>query len=130
MFSMLLSLSLFTFFEDKQETPPAKKELFAKEEWYKETEGKETEFIGILKYTPRKEGVVGFGRFNPYKLEMGEKLGVRQVHVRGQDKILAEYNGKKVKIIGKPVDMEVEGKNYKEIWPARVELIEEKDAKK
>lgn len=131
MFAVVLSLSLASTImeQNKQEAPAAKKELFAKEEWYKTQEGKETEFVGELKYTPREEGVIGFNRFNPYKLEMGEKLGTREIHVAGQEKILAEYHGKKVKIIGKAVDMEVEGKMHKEIWPARIELVVEKDKK-
>jgi hypothetical protein len=130
--SLFVSLSLVstTMEQNKQDAPAPQKELFAKEEWYKTREGKEAEFTGVLKYTPRKEGVIGFNRFNPYRLEMGEKFGVREVHVAGDEKILAEYHGKKVKIVGKAVEMEVEGKMHKEIWPARVELIDEKDSKK
>jgi hypothetical protein len=40
--------------------------------------------------------------------------------------------GKKIKLTGKAVDMEVEGTVHKEIWPARLELIaaEKKEEKK
>ena len=110
--------------------PDAKKELFAKEDWYKDQAGKETDFVGVLKYAPRAKGVVGFGRFNAYRLEMGEKLGVREVYVGGMEEILKAYDGKTVKLSGKAVDMEVEGRMHQEIWPARVELVAEKDRPK
>ncbi len=105
--------------------PPAKKELFAKEEWYKSEKGKEQDFVGVLKYTPRAKGVIGFGRFNPYQLEFTTEKGFREVYVSGKQDILKEYAGKKVKITGKPVDMEVEGRNHREIWPARIEALPE-----
>lgn len=108
--------------------PPAKKELFATEDWYKGQEGKEQEFVGTLKYAPRGKGVAGFGRYNPFRLEMGEKLGVREVYVGGKEELLKAYDGRKVKLVGKAVDMEVEGKMHKEIWPARVELVPDKKA--
>src|SRR5688572_22854622 len=103
--------------------PAAKKELFAREDWYKSEKGKEQDFVGVLKYMPRAKGVVGFGRFNPYKLEFTTEKGFREVYVGGKEDILKEYANKKVKITGKPVDMEVEGRNHKEIWPARIEIL-------
>ena len=131
----LLTLSLIAAApaeKGKESEPAAKKELFAKEDWYQSQKGKEQIFTGILKYAPQKEGVIGFGRFNPYRLEMSDKKGVREVYIGGNEKILAEYHGRKVKLIGKAVEMEVEGKVYAEIWPARVELAEanEKETKK
>ena len=105
--------------------PPARKELFAREDWYQNEKGKEQDFVGVLKYTPRAKGVVGFGRFNPYKLEFTAEKGFREVYIGGKEDILKEYAGKKVKITGKPVDMEVEGRNHREIWPARVEVLPE-----
>jgi hypothetical protein len=106
--------------------PPGKKELFAGEDWYRAQEGKEQEFVGVLRYTPRAKDVVGFGRFNPYRLEMGGKPGTREVYVGGQDELLKGYIGRSVKLTGKPVDMEVEGTMHREIWPARVELVPQK----
>lgn len=105
--------------------PAAKKELFAREDWYKNEKGKEQDFVGVLKYAPRAKGVVGFGRFNPYKLEFTAEKGSREVYVGGKEDILKEYANKKVKITGKPVDMEVEGRNHREIWPARIEVLPE-----
>jgi len=107
--------------------PPAKLELFAKEGWYKEQEGKEQEFVGILSKVNLK-GKVGFGRMNPYRLEMeadGKKT-VREVYVPGKPEILDPYVGKKIKLIGKPVDMDLEGRKYAEIWPARLEVVADK----
>src|SRR5262245_15965360 len=63
--------------------PPAKLELFAKEDWYKSEKGKEQEFVGTLQKVDRKKGVVGFGRFNPYYLVMEAegKKSTREVYV-------------------------------------------------
>lgn len=96
-------------------------ELFAKEGWYKEQEGKEQEFVGILRNADKKGGV-GFGRFNPYRLEM-MRDEVREVYVGGKPALLAPYVGTQVKITGKAVDMEVEGRRHREIWPARLEVV-------
>ncbi len=51
-----------------KDDPPAKKELFAKEDWYKDQKGKEETFTGTLQ---KKKGDGGIGvvqRFNPYQL--------------------------------------------------------------
>ena len=50
------------------------------------------------------------------------KGGVREVYIGGKPDTLKEYVGKSVKITGKPVELGVEGKLHKEIWPARIEL--------
>jgi len=103
-----------------------KRELFAAEEWYKTQKGEERSFVGVLERTPGSgPGTVGFARTNPYRLVMEDngKKSVREVYVGGKSGLLTPYVGKKVKLIGKAVDMEVEGKQHHEIWPARVELI-------
>ncbi len=105
---------------------PTKRELFAAEEWYKKQKGEERAFVGLLERAPGSgPGTVGFARSNPYRLVMEEKdkKSVREVHVSGKSGLLTPYVGKKVKLIGKAVDMEVEGKQHHEIWPARVELV-------
>src|SRR5262249_41447425 len=106
--------------------PPAKLELFAKEEWYKNQAGKEEEFVGVLKFTDRGKNVVGFGRFNPYTLEMtkGDQKTIREVYHGGKPDLLKPYIGKTIKLTGKAVDMEVEGKNHHEIWAARLEVVD------
>jgi hypothetical protein len=128
MFSVLFCTALLGADVPAKE-PPAKKELFAKEEWYKNEKGKEEDFTGILKYTPPPKGVVGFGRTNPFRLEFIGKNGFREVYVGGKDEMLKDYAGKKVKLTGKAVDMEVEGRNHHEIWPARVEVLSDEKPK-
>jgi PrcB C-terminal len=109
-----------------KEQAPLKKDLFANEAWYKAQKGEERTFVGVLRRVERGKGVVGFGRFNPYRLEMDEKgkKDVREVYVGGKPDLLAPYVGKRVKLTGKAVDMEVEGRNHREIWPARLELLQ------
>ena len=100
---------------------PPTKELFAKEDWYKGQPGKEQAFEGVLLRARR--GGAGFGRFNPYRLQM--KDGTREVYVGSQGQLLEPYVGKRVRLTGKAVDMEVEGREHREIWPARLEVVQE-----
>lgn len=106
-------------------------ELFAKEEWYKNTKGEVQNFVGVLKKTERGKGIVGFGRSNPFRLEM-EGNKVREVYVGGKPNLLDPYVGKKIKLVGKAVDMEVEGRQHHEIWAASLVVLEgdKKDAGK
>lgn len=108
---------------DKDE--PAGKELFAKEDWYKDQAGKEEEFTGEL--SKEKAGGIGFGRFNPYRLTVkdGKRVSVFEVYVGGKTTILDDFVGKRVTIKGKRVDMEVEGKEHREIWPASITPVKE-----
>src|SRR5690349_18758279 len=109
-----LVLALAVGYADPPAKEPAPKlELFAKEDWYKKQDGKEQDFVGVLEKV--KGGGVGFGRMNPYRLVMA-KDNVREVYVGGKKDILDAYVGKKVKLTGKAVDMEVEGTKHKEIW--------------
>ena len=117
-FTLAVAASLLTPAAD----PPASKELFAKEAWYKDQKGKEQAFAGVLQYTPKAKDAVGFGRYNAYRLEMGDKK-YREVYVGGNEAILKPYVNYMVKITGKAVDMEVEGTKHAEIWPAFIELV-------
>jgi hypothetical protein len=104
---------------------PLKKELFASEGWYKSQKGEEQEFVGVLRRVDRGKGVVGIGRFNPYRLEMEDKgkKDVREVYVGAKPDLLAPYVGRRVKLTGKAVEIEVVGRNHREIWPARLEVL-------
>jgi hypothetical protein len=129
---------------DKDE-PPAKKELFAKENWYKDQKGDEVTIAGVLQKLKGDGGVGAVQRFNPYYLTYTERQTVtvsvpvgggkfvpetriveakkeRDIYVGGKNDILDGYVGKKVQFTGKVVDMELEGRSFHELWPARVEL--------
>jgi hypothetical protein len=115
--------------EPVKSAPPARKEIFAKEDWYKSQSGAEKAFVGILRKLERKGDTVGFGRFNPYRLAIqakGKQDDIREVYVGASLQALAPYVGKRVKLMGKAVEMEVEGTIHREIWPARVEVLENK----
>jgi hypothetical protein len=144
MFSIIL---LATLAAPAPEQSPLKKELFSNESWYKNQQGKEQEFKGLLERQPG--GGPRIGRFNPYRLIMTqvvlvpvtvEKDGkivteivpeirkvVREVYVGGQPDLLAPFVGKHIKLIGKAVDLEVVGRKHEEIWPARLEVIQADD---
>ena len=74
--ALVVSLLFGALGEDssKAKEPPAKKELFAQEDWYKGQKGEERAFVGVVERGGRPEGVVGFGRNNPYRLVMEEKV--------------------------------------------------------
>src|SRR5262249_33217541 len=110
--------------------PPAKLGRVAKEDFYKTQGGKEEDFVGVVQKV-KGGGGVGFGRFNPYRLEMKKdgKTTVREIYVGGKKDVLDPYVGKTVKVTGKAVDMEVEGTMHHEIWPARLEIADAKPGK-
>jgi hypothetical protein len=119
---MILTLGISASILTPAADPPASKELFAKEAWYKDQKAKEQTFAGVLQYTPRAKEVVGTGRFNAYRLEMGNKK-YREVYVAGNEAALKPYVNYMVKITGNAVDTEVEGTKHAEIWPGYVELV-------
>ena len=90
--------------------------LFAKEDWYQKQPGKVQEFEGELQKVVRAG--VGFGRSNPYRLKMDRDS--REVYVGGKRKLLDDYVGQRILLRGKAVDMRVEGRVHREIWPADV----------
>jgi len=103
---------------------PEPVELFAAEAWYKDQAGKEQDFTGLVVELARN-GRVGFGRNNPYRLLIeGDKRDLREVYVGGKPDALRAFVGKKVKLTGKAVDMEVEGSTHREIWPARLVVLD------
>lgn len=116
---MILTLALSASLLTPAADPPASKELFAKEAWYKDEKGKEGTFTGVLQEAPRAKGT---GRANTYRLEMGDKK-YREIYTGGKDAVLKPYVGYTVKFTGKAVDTEVEGTEHAEIWPAFIELV-------
>jgi hypothetical protein len=119
----MLALTLTTLSLLTAQGDGATVELFAKEGWYKEQKGEVKEFVGVLRKTERDKNIIGFGRTNPFRLEMdGNK--VREVYVGSQGKLLDPYVGKKIKLTGKAVDMEVEGRRHLEIWAASLVVLQ------
>jgi len=117
-FTLAAAASLLTPAAD----PPASKELFAKEAWYKDEKAKEEAFTGVLQYTPRAKDAGGTGRYNAYRLEMGDKK-YRDVYVAGNETALKPYVNYMVKITGKAVETEADGAKHAEIWPGFIELV-------
>src|SRR3954451_5873693 len=101
--------------------PPPRKELFGREDWYRGLQAREEVFEGVLEKVERGKGVPGFARFNPYRLVLPS--GTREVYVGAQGHLLEPYIGQRVRLTGKAVDMEVEGMQHHEIWPARLEVL-------
>ncbi|HBI45395.1 MAG TPA: hypothetical protein DDY78_21465 [Planctomycetales bacterium] len=109
-----------------KDAPPPKLALFADESWYKNRKADEQDFVGVLSKAPeRPGGTVGIGRFNLYRLTMNHngKQTEREVYAGSHPEYFAPYVGKRIKLIGKAVETEVEGKVYAEIWPALLEVV-------
>jgi len=94
---------------------PAWQKLFADQDWYQQAKGKEQIFRGRLEAVPQ-EPVSGFlMRTSFYRLaDRNIYTGARKLEV------LDRLVGQEVEILGKPVDMALEGQEVKEIWPAAV----------
>jgi hypothetical protein len=116
--TVAVAASLFTPAAD----PPASKELFGKEAWYKDQSGKEQTFVGVLQLTPEAKGETGSGRRNAYRLEMGDKK-YREIFTSGNDTVLKPYVGYTVKFTGKAVESDAGGAKVAEIWPSFIELV-------
>jgi hypothetical protein len=97
------------------DAPKAWTALFAEESWYKQQAGNEAIFHGKLEAIGRAPMASTLMRTSLYK------LGGRTIYT-GAKKVpaLDALVGSEVEIRGKAVDMELEGQNLKEIWPAAV----------
>jgi type 1 glutamine amidotransferase len=85
------------------------------EKAYRDATPKERVFAGTLEATPPAEGATTLMRTTYYK------LGDRTVFTMGKKvKALDDLVGKAVEIRGKAVDMELEGRQLKELWPGQV----------
>lgn len=100
---------------EKSGAPRGWHDLFSGEDWYKQTDGKEQVFTGKLEAVPDAGGISTLQRASYYR------LGGRTIYT-GARKIdaLDRLVGRNVEVRGKPVDMELEGRSLKEIWPAAV----------
>jgi RNA polymerase sigma factor (sigma-70 family) len=90
--------------------------LFAAKRWYKSQKGTEQIFKGKLIALKRAAGMdTTLQRTSHYK------LGDRTIYTGAKKlSLLDKLVGKNVEIRGKPVNMSLEGRNLKEIWPAAV----------
>jgi hypothetical protein len=104
---------------------PAAVPLGAAEAWYREAKETEAVFEGVVERTPTTGRLGPPTRFNAYRLtwtDAGGKAVVREVYAPGKAQLLTSYLGQRVRLVGKAVDTEADGKTYHEIWPARLEL--------
>jgi hypothetical protein len=97
---------------------PAWQKLFADEEWYKQAEGKEQIFRGRLEAVPQGPAIGFLMRTWFYR------LGQRSIYTGARKlEVLDRLVGQEVEILGKAVDMALEGRQVKEIWPAAVRPV-------
>ena len=91
-------------------------QLFADEAWYQQHAGTETAFTGTLE-------VVQPPMISTQMRASFYKLGDRSIYTAAKRvPALEALAGKKIEIRGKAVDMALEGKQLREIWPAAVRV--------
>jgi len=103
---------------------PASVALFADAAWYKDQPAKEETFVGVLTRFTRT-GPIG-PRFNAYRLILdGTAPDLREVHVADKGDAVAPFVGKKVKLVGKAVETDADGRRLREVWPARLVVLDD-----
>ena len=89
--------------------------LFADADWYRSQSGQERDFSGVLEAIPPSGFLTTLQRDAQYR------LGDRTLYTGAQrHPTLDALVGAPVVIRGKAVDMELEGTQVREIWPAAV----------
>ncbi len=99
--------------------------FFADEKWYKDAAGEEQLFEGKLEINAG-DGKIGmsprFSSFCMYVQREGKQVPV-PIYMNGKDHLLAPFAGEAViKLHGKLVENELDGKKVAELWPARMEI--------
>ena len=93
-------------------------ELFAQAQWYKNQEGAEQQFTGIL------EAVPGAGGPSTLMRDAYYRLGQWRVYTGGRKHpALDRLVGRPVQLRGKAVELDLEGQHLREIWPGRVRPV-------
>jgi hypothetical protein len=100
--------------------------LLADTDEYKAAKPAEGVYEGAVENNPG-DGTAGKPtRFNAFRLKGKDADGrefVRELYVPGKAFLLAPYVGKRVRVVGKPVDTAADGRTYTELWPARLEEV-------
>jgi hypothetical protein len=120
--SFLVMLSLMFCTVPRQEAGRTSQRLFADEPWYSASEASEQTFDGVLMANPEVPARPTFHRVNRYVLN-GERASW-EVYTGGHDDGIEAFAGRRIRLIGKAVETNVEGRVHREIWPARLEAEE------
>ena len=95
--------------------------VFGRDRWYQTVRGDEETFTGVLQRIPG----TGLNSRNAFTLVMGDdgKNTTREVFIGADNRNLAGFLNRRVRITGMAVDLKVDGRMKYEIWPAKIELI-------
>jgi hypothetical protein len=98
--------------------------LLAEEAEYKASRETEAVFEGVLERNPGTGRIAPPTRFHPFRLVLsGDKPAVHEVYVPGKAFLLAGHAGQRVRLVGKLVSVEADGKTLRELWPGRLEPL-------
>src|SRR5713226_7493869 len=106
--------------------------LNANTTWYKEAKPTEMALEGVVKRTPTTGRVGPPTRFNAFQFTWTDATGqtlTREIHAPDKAHLLGDYIEQRVRLVGKLVDTDVDGKTYQELWPARLESLKGPAAK-
>src|SRR5207253_2768014 len=102
---------------------PAPVVILAEDAEYKSAKATEATFEGFLERTPSKGTLGGAARFNPFRLAV--KPEPRELFVANKAPLVAVHVGQRVRVVGKVVEVEVDGAKRQELWVARLEPVAE-----
>lgn len=100
--------------------------LLDKDERYRKAAAAEVTLDGLVERTPAPGRAGAASRFNAFRLRYRDAAGkevVRELHVPGKAYLLSSHLGKKVRVRGKLVATNADGKTYHELWPAWLEPL-------
>jgi hypothetical protein len=96
--------------------------LLVEDAAYRKAKEPEVFFEGVLQRN-NGTGQIGAARFNLYSLLIeGGARTTRELYLPGKGHLLATHVGKRVRLTGKLIETEIDGKKHVEIWPARLEI--------
>jgi hypothetical protein len=99
--------------------------LFAAPKWYQDAAGQEQAYEGTLDINAG-DGKIGpaarFCSFRLVALEEGKPIS-RPVYMNGKDQLLAPHLGRRVRLIAKAVESDVDGVKTIELWPAQIAVL-------
>jgi hypothetical protein len=104
--------------------PPDVLPLLAADKSYQQRPEPERVFEGVLERNPSAGRLGAAPRYNAFRLTWTDGAGHpggRELYLPDKAHLLAARLGQRLRLVGKAVDTEVDGKTYQELWPARLE---------
>jgi len=96
--------------------------LFANDAWYLENPDPERAFIGEVRGTP----LLRYRDLRPRHFYLVTADGSWDIFTAGHDKVIKEFEGARVRIVGKTLQRELEGIERRELWPGTLQILNDR----